>query len=97
MLDVGEPIISPCDLIVQNVDCTSGTVIKGKDSTAKAGEIIVGNYVMLGNAKIDVPAHAKIVANVQHSISKLVVCENIDEHAKKVVEENKKMMYNIFI
>ena len=41
------------------------------------------------------PAHAKIVANVQHSISKLVVCENIDEHAKKVVEENKKMMYNM--
>lgn len=95
VLDVGEPIISPCDLIVQNVDCTSGTVIKGKDSTAKAGEVIVGNYVMLENTKIDVPAHANIVANIQHSISKLVVCENIDEHAKKVVEENKKMMYNI--
>ena len=96
-LKVGEAIVAPCDLVVQEVLCTSGTVIKGKGATARAGEIIVGNFVMLGNNKIDVPAHARVVANVQHSISKMVVCEDIGEHAKKVVEENKEMMYNMLL
>lgn len=92
----GNPIVAPCDLIVKSISATSGTALKHATQSARAGEVLVANYVQLGQSKIDVPAHAKIVARVEQSISQFLSVKPQDEESiKKVVEENKKMLYNM--
>ncbi len=94
-LSAGAPIVAPCDLIVEEISCTSGTVLKNSGKTATTGESLVGNFVMLGQTKIDIPAHAKILAVVEQSISQFLSqkLQNEDD-IKKVVEENRRMLYN---
>lgn len=95
-LSAGKPIVAPCDLIIEEISCTSGTAVKSQGQTARAGESIVENFVMLGQTKIDIPAHAKIVAKVEQSISQFLTQKpQNDEDIKKVVEENKIMLYNM--
>ncbi len=95
-LSAGKPIVAPCDLIIEEISCTSGTAVKNQGQTSRAGESIVENFVMLGQTKIDIPAHAKIVAKVEQSISQFLTQKpQNDEDIKKVVEENKIMLYNM--
>lgn len=95
-LSAGKPIVAPCDLIIEEISCTSGTVVKHQGQTAKAGESIVENFIMLGQTKIDIPAHAKMTAKVEQSISQFLTQKpQNDEDIKKVVEENKRMLYNM--
>lgn len=95
-LSAGKPIVAPCDLIIEEISCTSGTVVKHQGQTAKAGESIVENFIMLGQTKIDIPAHAKMTAKVEQSISQFLTRKpQNDEDIKKVVEENKIMLYNM--
>ena len=95
-LSAGKPIVAPCDLIIEEISCTSGTVVKHHGQTAKAGESIVENFIMLGQTKIDIPAHAKVAAKVEQSISQFLTQKpQNDEDIKKVVEENKRMLYNM--
>lgn len=95
-LSAGKPIVAPCDLIIEEIFCTSGTVVKHQGQTAKAGESIVENFIMLGQTKIDIPAHAIFTAKVEQSISQFLTQRPQDDmDIKKVVEENKRMLYNM--
>ena len=89
------PIFAPFDCIVKEIKLTSGTILVTEEGTAKKGDIIVAPYVIYDEStKLPVPAKAEIRLYVEliSSVSVKVDLENSE--LQKVIEENKKRLYN---
>lgn len=88
------PIFAPCNLILREVNLLSGTLVKKINDTVKINEEIVVPYVTYENAKLPLPAKAKIRAYGEFFETKEVEKEDFLKNNQKIIEEIKNLVYN---
>lgn len=90
-----KPVVAPIDCIIESVDLISGSLQKKAYDSVRCGDIIVSpNITSTSNQILSVPARAVVRAKFDLSSTIFVSQLEKQEDEKKIVEENRKKLYN---
>ena len=88
------PIVSPFNGIVQKIELVSGSILVQEQETVREGEVIIAPYLLLGDKVISTPARARVTLYIEASVVINLEKQVNETEKQKVIEENKKEVYN---
>ena len=88
------PIVSPFNGIVQKIELVSGSILVQEQETVREGEVIIAPCLLLGDKVISTPARARVTLYIEASVVINLEKQVNETEKQKVIEENKKEVYN---